>query len=114
MEYCDDVVSIKQRAAQTGWAYWTFNYPHEVVTDPGLSAQQKREVLSAWASDRHAVNSMPSLRHLPGTPFPVTFASIMDARAQLDRMESANDDEPPPPPSAIKRPGGRRLFMEAA
>ena len=102
MEKSDNVVSIKQRAAQLGWSCWRFNYPHEVVGDSNLNADEKREVLSAWASDRHAVDSSPSLRHLPGTPFPVTFASIMDARAQLDRLESANDDEPPPPPAAIR------------
>jgi len=111
MENRDNVVSIKKRAAQLGWSYWRFNYPDEVVRDATLSAQQKRGVLSAWASDQHAVESLLGLRHLPGTPFPVTFASIMDARAQLDRMEGANDDEPPPAPSAF---GRRPVRLQAA
>ena len=102
MENRDNVISMNPRAAQLGWSHGRFNFPHEVVRDPALSAQQKREVLSAWASDRHAIESLPSLRHLPGTPFPVTFGSIMDARAELDRMDSANDDEPPPPPAAVR------------
>jgi len=111
MENRDNVVSIKRRATQLGWSYWRFNYPHEVVGDPTLNADQKREVLSAWASDRHAVDSLPCLRHLPGTPFPVTFASIMGARAQLDRLELANDDEPPPPPAAIRHRPLRSLAV---
>jgi hypothetical protein len=62
-----------------------FSFPHEVVDDPALSITQKREILSEWASDACAVASFPTLRQLPGTTFPVTFSSIMDARAELDR-----------------------------
>ena len=60
-------------------------FPHKVLAHPGLDTDQKRGLLSAWASDASAVPSFPMLRMLPGTQFPVTFSSIMDALEQLDR-----------------------------
>jgi len=56
-----------------------------VVEDPSLSIAERRVILSEWASDASAVESFPTLRLLPGTSFPVTFACVMDARDQLDR-----------------------------
>src|SRR5689334_3016827 len=63
-----------------------YTFPHEVVDDPSLSPAQKREILSAWASDASAVESFPTLRQLPGSDFPVTLSAVMDARYRLDRM----------------------------
>lgn len=63
----------------------SFAFPHEVVDDPSLGLSQKRAILSEWASDACAIDSFPTLRLLPGTNFPVTFSSIMDARSYLDR-----------------------------
>jgi len=81
-----------------------FRYPHQVVSDPHLDIDAKRAILAAWASDENAVESMPTLRRLPGTPVPVTFSSIMDARIQLDRISgTANDDDPPSSPPNRKR-----------
>lgn len=60
------------------------HFPHEVLDRADLSDRRKRELLAAWASDACAVESFPTLRHLPGTPFPVLFSSIMDARDRLD------------------------------
>ena len=92
-----------------------FCYPHQVVSDPDLDMDEKRAILAAWASDENAVESMPTLRHLPGTPFAVTFSSIMDARVQLDRLSSiANDDDPPPSPANRKRLGNLRGWEAAA
>lgn len=85
--------------------FWSFRYPHELVRDPAIDADEKRAILAAWASDIHAVESLPTLRHLPGTPVPVTYSSIVDARAYLDRITGfANDDDPGPPssPSTFK------------
>jgi len=65
------------------------HFPHELLDRADLSDRAKREILSAWASDANAVESMPTLRHLPGTPFPVLYSSIMDARERLDREELA-------------------------
>jgi hypothetical protein len=88
-----------------------FSYPHQLVRDPDIGLDQKRAILAAWASDEHAVESFPTLRHLPGTPFPVTFSSIMDARAELDRIfDPDNDDNPPPRrPGMIRRLGASDL-----
>ena len=62
----------------------------------------------------HAVESFPTLRHLPGTPFPVTFSSIMDARLRLDRLVGSNDDDRPLPPAPAKRPGAWQLSKAVA
>lgn len=88
--------------------------PHEVVNNPDMNAEEKRALLAAWASDRHAVESLPALRHLPGTPFPVTFSSIIDARAQLDRLAGANDDDPPRPRPMAQRVRPGLALSEAA
>jgi hypothetical protein len=115
MDHSNNVVSIGQRAAKAGRLAWRFNDPHQVVSNPNMGLDEKRAILAAWASDVHAVESLPTLRHLPGTPFPVTFSAIMDARAQLDRLAGADDDEPPPPaPGAIKRLRARQPSREAA
>ena len=72
----------------------TFAFPVEVVEDPSLSVAEKRAILAEWASDRSAVESYPTLRQLPGTTFPVTFSSIMEARDSLDQLvgSTAMDD----------------------
>jgi hypothetical protein len=111
-----NVIPIGQGAVKLGRSFWSFRYPHEVVQDPSLGAEHKRAILAAWASDAHAVESFPTLRHLPGTPFPVTFSAVMDARLQLDRADGAddNDDEPPPAPPRIRRPTAGLPAQEAA
>jgi hypothetical protein len=115
MENSNNVVSIGQGAANLGRLFWSFSYPHQVVVDPNMGLGEKRAILAAWASDVHAAESMPTLRHLPGTPFPVTFSAIMDARAQLDELAGAGDDEPhPPSPGTVKRLRARQLSREAA
>ena len=70
-----------------------FTFPHEVVDDPALSIDEKRAILSEWASDASAVESFPTLRLLPGTSFPVTFSAVMDARDQLDRKFARSFDK---------------------
>lgn len=94
----DNVISIGQGTSELGRTFWSFRYPHEVAADPRLSMEDKCAILAAWASDEHAVESFPTLRHLPGTPFPVTFSAVMDARLQLDKMAGLQDDDPPPTP----------------
>jgi hypothetical protein len=111
----DSVIALDCEAGKRMRRLWRFRYPHEVVCDPDLDWHEKRAILAAWASDEHAVESMPTLRHLPGTPAPVTFSAIMDARAQLDRLgDAANDDDPPPPPVMRKRLGVSRAWRAAA
>ena len=89
---------------------WRFRYPHEVVNDTSLSLEDRRAILAAWASDIHAVESFPALRHLPGTPVPVTYSSIMDARILLDRLAGCDADDPGPPPRpCTQRPREYRI-----
>lgn len=114
MENRNNVIAI--RAANLARPFRSFSFPHQVVSDPNMDLDEKRSILAAWASDVHAVESLPTLRHLPGTPFPVTFSAIMDARARLDRLVGIDDDDEPSPPShgGSKRLRARELFREAA
>ena len=73
-----------------------FNHPRDVLNDPDLSKREKRAILSSWASDACAVDSMPGLRQPPGGAAAVSFDDIVDALRSLD-------DETPP------RPGGRAM-----
>lgn len=101
MENNGKVISIGQGAANLNRSFWSFNYPHQVVSDAKLDPEEKRAILSAWASDEHAVESLPTLRHLPGTPFPVTFTSIMAAMVALDKITGADCGDPSLPPAPV-------------
>ncbi|MBB2687804.1 UNVERIFIED_ORG: hypothetical protein GGD48_004923 [Rhizobium etli] len=59
--------------------------PIDVVKAAALSADDKRTLLAAWASDFYAVGSKPAFRHIPGTPAPVPIDEIHSALAELDR-----------------------------
>lgn len=59
-------------------------HPRAVVDDPALSLQQKRSILSQWASDACAVESDPTLRLAPGGIRPVKVGDIFAALAALD------------------------------
>jgi hypothetical protein len=61
-----------------------FRTPDDVLADPALDLQEKRAILSSWASDACAVESMPALRQPPGGSEPVSFDRIMDALRRLD------------------------------
>ncbi len=71
--------------------------PWDVLGDEKLTRAEKRAILSSWASDACALDSVPAYRKPPGAPAPVSFDDIIDALKALD------DDEPPP------RPGGRSM-----
>jgi hypothetical protein len=101
MENNGNVISVSQGAANLKRSFWSFNYPHQVVRDANLNLEEKQAILSAWASDEHTVESLPTLRHLPGTPFPVTFTSIMAARVALDKMTDASEEASSLRPAAI-------------
>lgn len=75
-----------------------FGHPRDVLNDPDLTKQEKRAILSSWASDACAVESAPGLRHPPGGKAPVSFDDIVDALRSLD-------DDPPP------RPGGTAIRL---
>lgn len=61
-----------------------FSHPDEVLKDDTLDIQEKRAILSSWASDACAVESVPALRRPPGAEQPVSFDQIMDALCRLD------------------------------
>jgi hypothetical protein len=63
-----------------------YKSPHDVLDDRQLTLREKRAILSSWASDACAVESMPALRQIPGSPARVSFDVIMDALQRLDRL----------------------------
>jgi hypothetical protein len=66
-----------------------FKHPDDVLSDDTLDLQEKRAILSSWASDACAVESMPALRQPPGAEQPISFDQVMDALRQLDSDASA-------------------------
>lgn len=62
-----------------------FAHPRDVLKDPLLDRDEKRAVLSSWASDASAVQDQPTLRWLLGTPEPVPLEDIREALGRLDR-----------------------------
>jgi hypothetical protein len=68
-----------------------YSSPDDVLDDAKLSTEEKRLILSSWASDMYAVESYPALREVPGIP----------RRLRLDNILAAlklSDDETDPPP----------------
>jgi hypothetical protein len=61
-----------------------FKHPDDILNDDTLDVQEKRAILSSWASDACAVESVPALRKPPGTERPISFDQIMDALCRLD------------------------------
>ena len=61
-----------------------FKRPEDVLEDDTLDLQEKRAILSSWASDACTVETMPALRHPLGAEQPVSFDHIMDALCKLD------------------------------
>lgn len=62
-----------------------YERPADVLADPELSLDERRAILSSWASDACAVDSAPALRRPPFAPAPVCFDEVMDALQELDR-----------------------------
>jgi len=58
--------------------------PIDVVRANTLTADEKRTILASWASDFYAIDSRPTLRHIPGTPKPVSIDEIQAAFRELD------------------------------
>jgi hypothetical protein len=62
-----------------------FDQPEDVVQDPDLTLEEKRAILSSWASDACVVDSRPAMRLPPGAKRLVRFDEIVDALRSLDR-----------------------------
>jgi hypothetical protein len=65
--------------------------PEDVLKDAGLSTDEKRVILSSWASDMYVVESEPAFREVPGIPHKLRLDDIL---AALKRLDGEND--PPP------------------
>ena len=63
-----------------------FEHPSEVVRDPDLTLNEKRAILSSWASDACALEAAPELRELPRGRL-VRFDDILDALRSLDTAD---------------------------
>jgi hypothetical protein len=68
-----------------------YGSPDDVLDDAKLSTEEKRLILSSWASDMYAVESHPALREVPGIPNRLRLDDILAALKHLD------DDIDPPP-----------------
>lgn len=68
-----------------------YNSPDDVLNDVRLSTDEKRVILSSWASDMYGVESRPTLREEPGIPHRLCLDDIL---AALKRLDDEND--PPP------------------
>jgi hypothetical protein len=69
----------------------SYGHPTDVLADGGLSLNEKRAILAAWASDACAIESAPELRQQGHGP-PVSFDDIMDALRTLDGEAHARTD----------------------
>jgi hypothetical protein len=68
-----------------------YDSPDDVLKDARLSTNEKRVILSSWASDMYVVESHPALREVPGIPHRLRLDDIL---AALKRLDDEND--PPP------------------
>lgn len=71
-----------------------FTHPDDVVKDPHLPPEDKRAILTSWASDASAVRDHPGQRWLLGTPEPVPYAEVRDALLRLDRRLGWDEETP--------------------
>lgn len=81
-----------------------YDSPDDVLKDARLSTDEKRLILSSWASDIYAVESHPSLREVPGIPHRLRLDDILAALKQLD-----DDTDPPRGGLAMRLPRFRKF-----
>ena len=62
----------------------TYDHPDELLEDHGVDRDAKRALLAAWASDRQAIEGVPTLREFESGAI-VNLAYILRALKQLDR-----------------------------
>jgi len=68
-----------------------YDSPDDVLNDARLSIDEKRVILSSWASDMYVVESHPALREIPGIPHRLCLDNILTSLKQLD-----DENDPPP------------------
>ncbi len=84
-----------------------YKHPDDVLRDGKLEVGEKRAILSSWASDACAVESMPALRQPPGARQPIPFDAVMDALRQLDGIDSKSSNR------AVGERGSERQRLDA-
>lgn len=95
-----------------------YDHPRDVVRDQILTLQEKRALLSSWASDASAIASCPSVRAPAGMRSPVSIDEILEALCALDRddatlrpkLETSNDRRSKPAPAQ----GSMKLDIDSA
>jgi hypothetical protein len=65
--------------------------PEDVLNDARLSIDEKRAILSSWASDMYVVESQPAFREVPGIASELRLDDILAALRRLD-----GESDPPP------------------
>jgi len=83
-----------------------YRNPRDVSEDENLSLSEKRAVLSSWASDACAVDSMPALRKPPGSGTPISFDEVMEALQLLDKHPAR------PSPNAAARSTNEQMQLQ--
>jgi hypothetical protein len=76
-----------------------YDSPDDVLNDATLSTDEKRVILSSWASDMYVVESYPALREVPGIPHRLYLGDILAALKKLD-----DENDPPPRGGLAVRP----------
>ena len=84
-----------------------YDSPDDVLNDVALSTDEKRVILSSWASDMYVVESQPVFRKVPGIPRRIRLDDILAALRQLD-----GDNDPPPPRGGVAMPLPRFSRLE--
>ncbi|WP_398467096.1 hypothetical protein [Tardiphaga sp.] len=67
-----------------------YDHPRDVVSDQRLSLEEKRALLSSWASDASAIGSCPSVRVPAGLRSPVSIDEILETLCALDRDDATS------------------------
>jgi hypothetical protein len=85
-----------------------YDSPADVLNDARLSTDEKRVILSSWASDMYVVESHPAFREVPGILRRLCLDDILAALRQLD------DNDPPPRGGlAMRLPRFSKLYCTA-
>jgi hypothetical protein len=87
-----------------------YDSPDDVLEDARLSTDEKRVILSSWASDMYVVQSHPALREIPGIPHRLRLDDILAALKRLDD----NTDPPPRGGLAMRLPGFSKVECTAS
>lgn len=64
-----------------------FGHPRDVLAADDIGDDEKRAILASWASDIFAIESIPTLRLVPGTDKAVSYDEIIEALKTLDKHD---------------------------